>query len=219
MSEEGSTSHRQNNDSVDRIVRIASTLFAEHGFHGVTTREIAAAVGLNIATVHYHVGTKEELYREVFRRFNLPEAELFKRFRERVDDGVTSDALALRELLYWLVDELVNLLLRQPDRPRLWMRRWLEKPGQFEQIEAQLALPLYKMVDEILEKAAEVGTIQPKGLDLQLFQISFTWILYGFFTRGPLYRDSSQEDAFSQEDIDNLKQFLKAYVSRMLGLP
>ncbi|MGQ9677181.1 MAG: TetR/AcrR family transcriptional regulator [Chloroflexota bacterium] len=219
MNEEGSTSHRQNSDSVDRIVRIASTLFAEHGFHGVTTREIAAAVGLNIATVHYHVGTKEELYREVFRRFNLPEAELFKRFRERVDDGVTSDALALRELLYWLVDELVNLLLQQPDRPRLWMRRWLEKPGQFEQIEAQLALPLYKMVDDILEKAAEVGTIQPKGLDLQLFQISFTWILYGFFTRGPLYRDSSQEDTFSQEDIDNLKQFLKAYVSRMLGLP
>ena len=38
----------QQADSLERIVRAATLLFAEHGYHGVSTREIANAVGLAI---------------------------------------------------------------------------------------------------------------------------------------------------------------------------
>jgi hypothetical protein len=46
-----------------RILRAATLLFAEHGYHGVSTREIANAVGLNIATVSRHTGSKAEGFR------------------------------------------------------------------------------------------------------------------------------------------------------------
>ncbi len=40
---------------------------AERGFEGLRTREVAAAVGVNVATLHYYFPTKEELIRGVVR--------------------------------------------------------------------------------------------------------------------------------------------------------
>lgn len=38
---------------------------AEHGFEGLRTRDVAAEVGVNIATLHYYFPTKESLIRGV----------------------------------------------------------------------------------------------------------------------------------------------------------
>jgi len=38
---------------------------AEHGFEGLRTREVAAEVGVNIATLHYYFPTKESLIQSV----------------------------------------------------------------------------------------------------------------------------------------------------------
>lgn len=46
----------------EQIVRVAMRLFSERGFRGTTTREIAAAAGVNEAIIFRHFATKEELY-------------------------------------------------------------------------------------------------------------------------------------------------------------
>jgi len=46
-------------------VRAGYELLAERGFEGLRTREIAARVGINIATLHYYFPTKEKLVRGV----------------------------------------------------------------------------------------------------------------------------------------------------------
>src|SRR5919204_4448398 len=43
------------------IAAAARALIAERGFEGLRTRDIAERVGINIATLHYHVPTKERL--------------------------------------------------------------------------------------------------------------------------------------------------------------
>lgn len=47
------------------ILRAAGEAFAAHGFVGATTRAVAAGAGVNVATLHYHFGSKEGLYRAV----------------------------------------------------------------------------------------------------------------------------------------------------------
>jgi AcrR family transcriptional regulator len=47
------------------LVRAAYTRIAERGFEGLRTREVAADVGVNIATLHYYFPTKEALIRGV----------------------------------------------------------------------------------------------------------------------------------------------------------
>ena len=46
----------------EQIVRVAVSLFSNHGFRGTTTKEIAHAAGVSEAMVFRHFATKEELY-------------------------------------------------------------------------------------------------------------------------------------------------------------
>lgn len=48
-----------------QIVRVATRLFAERGFRGTTTREIAQAAGVSEAMIFRHFATKEDLYRAI----------------------------------------------------------------------------------------------------------------------------------------------------------
>jgi len=49
----------------EELVRAAFSQIAERGFEGLRTREVAAQVGVNIATLHYYFPTKESLIRGV----------------------------------------------------------------------------------------------------------------------------------------------------------
>jgi AcrR family transcriptional regulator len=49
----------------EALIRAAYELLAERGFEGLRTRDIAAKVGVNIATLHYYYPTKEKLIRGV----------------------------------------------------------------------------------------------------------------------------------------------------------
>lgn len=81
----------QDLSSLERIIVEATLLFAKHGYHGVSTRAIAKAIGLNISTSNYHVGSTAELYRRVFRRLFVQEFEVLSRFVSYVDDEVVQD--------------------------------------------------------------------------------------------------------------------------------
>ncbi len=49
----------------DELVAAAYREIAESGFEGLRTREVAGAVGINVATLHYYFPTKEDLIRAV----------------------------------------------------------------------------------------------------------------------------------------------------------
>jgi AcrR family transcriptional regulator len=47
----------------DRILDAALSIFAQHGFDGTTTRDIAARAGTNLGLLQYYFGGKEKLWR------------------------------------------------------------------------------------------------------------------------------------------------------------
>lgn len=62
MTVTSSAPKRENTDDRRRaIASAARQLIVEKGFEGLRTRDIAARVGINVATLHYHVPTKEAL--------------------------------------------------------------------------------------------------------------------------------------------------------------
>jgi AcrR family transcriptional regulator len=85
-------------DRQQALVLAAFNQIAERGFEGLRTREVAAGVGLNIATLHYYFPTKEALIRGVV-------AHAMDRFRSTLaPHGSPADQLrnhlrAVRKLL------------------------------------------------------------------------------------------------------------------------
>ena len=55
-------------DTREHILDRAEVLFAAHGFHGVTVREVARAATVDPALVHYYFETKQGLFDAVFTR-------------------------------------------------------------------------------------------------------------------------------------------------------
>jgi AcrR family transcriptional regulator len=52
----------------ERILDAAESLFARHGFYGISIRDITEAAGVDVALVSYHFGGKRELFAAVFQR-------------------------------------------------------------------------------------------------------------------------------------------------------
>jgi AcrR family transcriptional regulator len=51
-----------------RILDAAESLFMEHGYEATSLRAITASAKVNLAAVHYHFGSKEELFQSVLVR-------------------------------------------------------------------------------------------------------------------------------------------------------
>lgn len=60
--------HSSASDVNVRLLDAAEAVFAEKGFDAAGIREITAQAACNVAAINYHFGSKENLYREVFRR-------------------------------------------------------------------------------------------------------------------------------------------------------
>lgn len=52
-------------DTRERILTVAATLFAEHGFAGTSIRDISDALGVTKAALYYHFGSKDEILRAI----------------------------------------------------------------------------------------------------------------------------------------------------------
>ncbi|MGH2607610.1 MAG: TetR/AcrR family transcriptional regulator [Tepidiformaceae bacterium] len=59
-------------DTRERILDAAEHLFSERGFDGTSIRDVTAEAAVNLAAVHYHFGSKEDLLRAVLERIVLP---------------------------------------------------------------------------------------------------------------------------------------------------
>lgn len=62
------TPQRQAASTRDRLLFSACRIFASKGYRDTTVADICEAAQANIASVNYHFGNKESLYRQVFQR-------------------------------------------------------------------------------------------------------------------------------------------------------
>jgi AcrR family transcriptional regulator len=75
-------------ETKDRILDVAERLFDERGIAGTSLRAVTAGAGVNVAAVHYHFGSKQDLTRAVV----LRRAEPINAERLRRLDAIEADA-------------------------------------------------------------------------------------------------------------------------------
>lgn len=131
---------RQNTKA--RILQAAQEVFAERGFDGASTREIAARAEVNISSLHYHWDSKETLYRGIF-------AHIYAQLVELVADQIRRPESP--EQARGMIDQTMGLIFDafadDPTIPKLLLRRLIESPGEDEPVEAALGSSWKVFVD------------------------------------------------------------------------
>jgi AcrR family transcriptional regulator len=144
----------QKTERVDRasitrgtILAAAERLFAEHGVHGVSNRQVSEAAGQgNNAAVNYHFGTKTDLVRAITRKH----ITRIEQLRAGMVEGVTDDG-DLRQWVACLV------------RPTTAYLQELGSPTWFARFSAQVTTdPVLReiMAEESRPSAALARTIE-----------------------------------------------------------
>ncbi len=92
----------------ERILETAAALFARRGFHGTTTREIAAKVGIRQPSLFHHFPSKLAILAELLNRDLRPALERIRRHRsDDADPAVCLYAYLLEDvaaLVAWPFD-------------------------------------------------------------------------------------------------------------------
>jgi len=103
-------------DTTRRLIDAASALFAERGYHATTMRDIAARARVNLASGHYHYGSKRALYLEVLRlQFAETRALLVRRGASKPLEALPHLSPAeLTDLLQARVQAMLDLLIGPP---------------------------------------------------------------------------------------------------------
>lgn len=94
----------------EALLHAAGELFAEYGFNGASTREIAKRANTNMASIGYHFNGKDNLYLETLSAVlsqNCSWGLMLERALERTENG-SSVAEALRDTIRTRLDEILG---------------------------------------------------------------------------------------------------------------
>ena len=112
----GSRGRPGGDESRARILASAGQLFAERGYNGVSTRELATAAGANVSAIAYYFRGKKGLYRAVFHQLIEDTDPFFRPTAERIKQDVLAadgDRRKLAKLTRWLIRTLLTGVLSE----------------------------------------------------------------------------------------------------------
>ncbi len=137
------------------IVEAAIRLFAERGFRGTTTRELAAAVGVSEPILYEHFRTKRDLYAAIIEtaaRSGVEVIEALKaKYLEKQDDlGFFVELASM--IFHWYIEgaDLVRLLLFSNLENHELKDLFQNKSGR-----------LVGLISEYISRRVEAGAMRP----------------------------------------------------------
>lgn len=105
----------------EQILDAAETLFAEQGIEGVSLRSLTKEAGVNLASVHYHFGSKEAVVKAAFtRRIRPVNQERLDRL-DMLERACGGGRPAVEDVLQALFAPVIRLA-QDPPGGRLFMR-------------------------------------------------------------------------------------------------
>lgn len=146
--------------SRQKLLEVATRLFAEQGFSATSTREIAQEAELNISLISYYFEGKEGLYKAVIEDF----AHNMRAESERMLAHLDLENLSKEQFSFWmrqLISGMLTMKYSQKDLSLLLHREVIAglpyAKDVFEQVFSKIAHNLVSVVS----KAQEKGIVRP----------------------------------------------------------
>jgi len=193
-------------DNETAILRAAEEVFANHGFKGASTGQIAEIAGIPKANLHYYFPTKEDLYRRVIDDiFNLW-MEAAASF-DRQEDPVPALSEYIRAKMH--------LSRTRPLGSRIWASEIISgAPVVYDALETTLKDWTETRVARI-DKWVDKGLIAPVNARGLLYMIWATTQHYADFARQIAALNNGRE--LSEDQFEEFTRFVIGLILRGIG--
>jgi AcrR family transcriptional regulator len=141
----------------ERILVAALQVFAERGFDGARTREIADRAGANLGLIKYYFDTKEKLWRDAV---SLAFQELQTELGDVIAPSTTPGADA-RAQIERLLRRFIHFVARRPEFMRMMNDEGKRDGSRMRWLADHYVKPLNSAVRVLIERAAGSGVLPP----------------------------------------------------------
>jgi len=196
-------------DLKETILDAAEGLFARHGFHGVTTRQVAAEAGVDTALIHYYFGAKRELFDAVF----LRRAEILNQAREASMNAYVAAHDAAAMTVEGVIEAFIEPLLRISQEGGPGWKSYFALVAQVNNTPAWGGETMARFFDPVVHQLVEtLKTVRPQAEYRDLY-----WC-YQFLTGSMMLSlsetgriDSLSEGECHSSDLEAVRQRLFSY--------
>ncbi|RMZ59554.1 TetR/AcrR family transcriptional regulator [Chryseobacterium nematophagum] len=198
----------------ENILFAAEKLFAEKGFEGTSTREIAKTANVNISMISYYFGSKEKLYEKLV-EYRMNEGQFFsKDILERTDMNEW-------EKMKKIVDQFSERVRHQKCFYRIMQREQLHTNNpQIIAFLKQTKMGFLSMYSQILESGLK-KKIFTKNPPIYLLHSTISGTLFYASNAKEMYKeflnDLEEEDSFEERYYTELNIHIKYLLKDLLG--
>jgi len=167
MLPQAQTMQEKRNQTTQRIVKAAATIFSAVGFAGARIDQIAECAGVNKATIYYHIGDKQALYAQVIHTLFEDAADRFERNVGKAHSPV--------EKLKCYIQTVADAMERHPELAAIML--WEQAAGgrNFPEMVAQSLARILAVISGILLEGIDKGVfIETEPLIVHMMIIGTT---------------------------------------------
>lgn len=185
----------------EKIAEAAIRVFTRKGYDGTKTRDIADEAGINVATLHYHHKSKDEL-------FSLVARSAMSEFVEIYYD-VFKPGNSLKEIVHGFVDGFTDLFIRKPHVATFCLVESERNPDGFKEIIDFRASSIVLAEElERLTAAGEIRTISVQGFTSALVGMT----IYPFITKGTVLYAGEYDEAQFLAFVEEQRRIIPAMI-------
>lgn len=196
----------QKNNMEEQILLVAKELFMQNGYEGVSTTQVAKAVGCNQALVHYYYRTKQNLFKIICQQ------EIQKMLKILAD--IPQEDISFEDFIEKIIEAQIGFLKNNPDAPFFiigelrhnsevlkMMRELFSEFGKEIVGKIRLFVQMKQSKGELNDVSVEDLLIDIVSLDVMSFvgQVLFTQILE---------MDSQTQEVFLERRKTHIKKLI-----------
>lgn len=159
-------------DSDERLLKAATTLFAKNGYAGTSVKDIADEAGVNVSLVSYHFGGKEGLYRACIEPFAKSRVQSSERF---LKPATTLEEFQIRLGLF--LEDLIMTHVNNPEVTAIVHRNFDMESPKTDDIFQNLFLRSFSILVEFFSNGQKHKIIDAKLDPRQMAGLTFGSVL------------------------------------------
>lgn len=158
--------HMEYNQKQISILESAEKLFASHGFHATSVRDIAHEAGVNIAMISYYFGSKEKLIEAIFLKRVIT-------WKASMTETLHDASKTYVERLEALVEQFVKRIMSNPCFNLMMMRAQIQADIAVNELIHENKKEAYEVINAFISEGQEKGVFT-RNVDMMMMVATLT---------------------------------------------